>query len=95
MSYVGQEDWVHVDDHFSEIEELEKQVSDLENQVKELRDDEVFILAEIMWLRDHYSDYRDMRDELTGLIKLHDESVKRKAVDMLLKKYPNRHWGEF
>lgn len=81
--------------HYNEAQLLEGLIEDLEQQVKELQEDEIFILAEIMFLRDHYSDYRDMHEELTELIKLHGESVRQKAKEMLLKQYPNRHWGDF
>lgn len=83
------------EDHYSEIQYLEDRVESLEQQVKDLCDDEVFILAEIMLIRDHYSDYKDIHEELTHVINFHSKEVKHKAVEKLLAQYPKRHWGPF
>ncbi len=79
---------------YNEIQYLEDKVADLEKINEELREDEVFTLAEIMLIRDHYSDYRDIGEELDRLIGMHDKSVRKKAQDRLLKEYPNRNWGD-
>ena len=98
MSDYYRDDWNDADQQvieYSEVQYLEDKVKDLENQVQEFADDEVYILSELILLRDHYSDYKDMRQELTAIIDLHSKEVKHKAVDRLLAKYPGRHWGEF
>lgn len=83
------------EDHYSEVQYLEDRVESLEQQVTELCEDEVFILSEIMMVRDHYSDYKDIHEELTAIINFHSKEVKHKAVEKLLAQYPNRHWGPF
>lgn len=83
------------EDHYSEMQYLEDKVKDLEQQVQEMADDEVYILSEILFVRDHYSDDKDLYGWLTSIIDLHSKEVKQKAVDKLLKMYPKRHWGEF
>ncbi len=79
---------------YNEIQYLEDKVADLEKINEELREDEVFTLAEIMLIRDHYSDYRDIGEELDRLIGMHHKDVRKKAQDRLLKEYPNRNWGD-
>jgi len=49
---------------------------------------------DIMLIRDHYSDYSDVKEELDYIIKAHDHSVRRKAQEYLMKAYPKRTWGE-
>lgn len=51
MSYVGQEDWVHIDDYNKEIERLDGRVAELEQVIRDLEYDERFILSLIMGLR--------------------------------------------
>lgn len=86
---------ITTEDHYSEIQYLEDRVEHLEQQVKDLCDDEVFILSEIMMVRDHYSDYKDIHTELTAIIDFHSKEVKHRAIEKLLAQYPNRHWGPF
>jgi hypothetical protein len=91
------DDWNDADQQvidYNEIQYMEDKIVDLEQQNKDLRDEEVFVLAEIMYIRDHYSDYDDVAEALGQLIALHDISVRYKARDKLMKMYPNRHWGE-
>lgn len=79
---------------YNEIQYLEDKVAELEQVNEEMREDEVFILSEIMLIRDHFSDIEDLRESLDYLIKMHDKTVLEKAKDKLLDAYPNRHWGE-
>jgi chromosome segregation ATPase len=94
MSYKNQEDWVHIDDYNDEIQKLEDRISELETVNRDMRDDEVTVLSDIMLIRDHYSDYSDVKEELDYIIKAHDHSVRRKAQEYLMKAYPKRTWGE-
>lgn len=59
MSYVGQEDWVHIDDYNKEIERLEGRVAELEQVIRDLEYDERFILSLIMGLRVKASDLKE------------------------------------
>jgi hypothetical protein len=52
MSYIGQEDWVHIDDFNKETDRLENRVSELEQVIRDLEHDERFILSLIMGLRE-------------------------------------------
>lgn len=52
MSYVGQEDWVHIDDYNKEIDSLTARVSELEQVIRDLEHDERFVLSMIMDLRE-------------------------------------------
>lgn len=88
-------DSVCLENHYSEVQYLEDRVTDLENQVKALSDDEVFILSEIMLVRDQYSDYEDIHEELTHIINFHSEDVKKLAIKKIKDKFPERHWGPF
>jgi len=94
MSYLHQEDWVHIDDHNKEIQRLQDRISELETVNRDMVDDEVTTLSDIMLIRDHYSDYSDVKEELDYVIKAHDHSVRRKAQEFLMKAYPKRTWGE-
>jgi hypothetical protein len=51
MSYIGQEDWVHIDDFNKETDRLENRISELEQVIRDLEHDERFILSLIMGLR--------------------------------------------
>lgn len=81
--------------YYDEMQYLEDKNASLEQILKDMCDDEVFVLAEIMLIRDHYSDYKDVHEELTAVVNMHAPETKHKAIDKLLKMYPNRHWGEF
>ena len=94
MSYTYQEDWVHIDDYNAEIQKLEDRISELETVNRDMRDDEITVLSDIMLIRDHYSDYSDVREELDYIIKAHDKSARQKAQEYLMKAYPKRTWGE-
>jgi hypothetical protein len=94
MSYLHQEDWVHIDDHNKEIQQLQDRISELETVNRDMRDDEIAVLSDILLIRDHYSDYSDVKEELDHIIKMHDKSVRQKAQDYLMKTYPKRTWGE-
>jgi cell division protein ZapA (FtsZ GTPase activity inhibitor) len=85
---------VSVEDHYNELQYLEDKVNELEQVNQEMREDEIFVLAEIMLIRDHYSDYQDVKEELDHVIKMHDKTVREKAQEKLMAMYPNRHWGE-
>lgn len=90
MSYIGQEDWVHIDQHNEEIDRLEQEVDVLASLVENAEYDEAFILAELIELRWRYSDYKDMYQELEGIIKLHSEAATRKAVEILGNKFTRK-----
>ena len=79
---------------YNEIQYLEDKVNELEQVNEEMREDEIFVLSEIMLIRDHFSDIEDLRESLDYLIKMHDKTVMEKAKDKLSAAYPNRHWGE-
>jgi chromosome segregation ATPase len=94
MSYIYEEDWVHIDDYNKEIQQLQDRISELEAVNRDMVDDEVTTLSDIMLIRDHYSDYSDVKEELDYIIKAHDKSVRQKAQEYLMKAYPKRTWGE-
>ena len=97
MSYIGQEDWVHIDTHNDEVERLEEKVAELEQVIKDMQFDEAYLCADLIELRWRYSDYRDMYEELEELIKWCGPDNTRKAVEMLNEKFPRKtgfhDWG--
>jgi hypothetical protein len=100
MKDYNYDDWndadsVCLEDHYSEVQYLEDRVIDLKNQVNALCDDEVFILSEIMMVRDMYSDDKELHDDLSQIINFHSEDVKKLAIKKIKDKFPERHWGPF
>lgn len=96
MSYIGQEDWIHIDSYQEEVEDLENKIEDLQAALKSAEEDEVYFLSKLIELRWRYSDYEDVRQELTYLIKLHTKLNRQKALQALEKEFPNRtieSWG--
>lgn len=90
MSYAYQEDWVHIDSHNEEIDRLEAEIKALEETVENADYDEAFILAELIELRWRYSDYKDMYQELEGIIKLHSDTAVHKALGILANKFTRK-----
>jgi hypothetical protein len=90
MSYVGQEDWVHIDDHNKEIERLEARVSDLEQVIRDLEYDERFILSLIMGLRGKASvlKYWEIVGGIDNIIGFHSAVSIVEAKAMLNKEKP-------
>jgi uncharacterized coiled-coil protein SlyX len=97
MSYIGQEDWVHIDAHNDAMDLLGDRIADLEASLDAVESDEAYTLARIIELRWRYSDYSDMHQELEELIKEHASSTTRKAIVLLNLKYPKKtgtdDWG--
>lgn len=96
MSYIGQEDWVHIDSYQEEVENLENKIEDLQAALKSAEEDEVYTLSQLIEMRWRYSDYRDICDELSSLIKLHRKPTLQKAIQLLEQDYPSRtieSWG--
>jgi len=96
MSTVDKEDWIHVDDFWNRVGYLEEQIQDLKLTIKSMEEDEVYFLSQLIELRWRYSDYEDMHEELTYLIKLHKKIALQKALQLLEKEYPStpiESWG--
>jgi len=90
MSYIGQEDWVHIDAHNQEVERLEEKVAELEQVIKDMQFDEAYLCADLIELRWRYSDYKDMYEELEELIKWCGPDTTHKALEMLNEKFPSK-----
>lgn len=90
MSYIGQEDWVHIDAHNDEVNALEDKVAELEQVIKDMQFDEAYLCADLIELRWRYSDYKDMYEELEELIRWCGPDTTRKAIEMLGEKYPSK-----
>jgi hypothetical protein len=97
MSYIGQEDWVHIDAHNQEVDRLEEKVAELEQVIRDMQFDEAYLCADIIELRWRYSDYKDMHEELEELIRWCGPDSTRAAVKMLNEKFPRKtsteDWG--
>lgn len=88
MSYIGQEDWVHIDQHWEQVNQLEEKIADLEISVQASDSELVSLLAEIIETRWRYSDYSDLHQDLGEVINLYKPLVD-KAVEELGRRYPN------
>jgi hypothetical protein len=88
MSYTYEEDWIHVDDWEKQVRQYEAEIEDLKLQVKNMAEDEAFILSNLIELRWRYSDYWDMKEELTYLIGLYHAETKKAAYALLDARFP-------
>jgi hypothetical protein len=91
MSEYYYDDWndpdsVDYDDHNKEVSDLENQVEDLKLANEVMRDDEVFVLSELMLIRDDIDSgmpLQIIRGEISKLIATHSLEVREKAVKRL------------
>ena len=81
MSYIGQEDWVHVDEYWKQVNQLEDQIADLKLEVESADDDEVYTLAQIYKALEIAIDAGESQSEqaLKAIINLHRKEVREKA----------------
>lgn len=81
MSYAYQEDWVHVDEYWKQINQLEDQIADLKLEVESADDDEVYTLAQIYKALEIAIDAGEPQSEqaLKAIINLHRKEVREKA----------------
>lgn len=98
MSTVDKEDWIHVDSYWQEIEDFENKIDDLKAALDSAEGDEVYVLSRLIETRWRYTDYTDLYEDLTEIIKLHREDVVDKALKVLYEQFPNtaKHpssWG--
>jgi len=88
MASYDKEDWVYIEQHKEAVEYLEGRKAELEQSLEDAEHDEAFILSNLIELRWRYSDYTDMHEELTWLIKLHSKAAIERALKMLENKFP-------
>ena len=86
MSYHNQEDWVHIDDYWKEIEALESQLYPLQEYEKQVLQDSAYVLSEIIKARDLLAQgsVSSALDALNRLINLHNDDEKEQANKNLL-----------
>jgi len=85
--FYNDDDWIHVDDHNREIQELKNEIDDLQFKVDNYETDEVSMVSDLMLLRDQMvSDGVGgaVLDQLNGLLNCINDSVKEKAAGLLL-----------
>jgi hypothetical protein len=85
--FYNDDDWIHVDDHNREMQELQNEIEDLRFSVDNYQTDEIFMASELMLLRDQMvSDGVGgaVLDQLNGLLNCINDSVKEKAAGLLL-----------
>jgi hypothetical protein len=85
--FYNDDDWIHVDDHNREIQELQNEIEDLRFSVDNYQTDEIFMASELMLLRDQMvSDGVGgaVLDQLNGLLNCIHAPVKEKAASLLL-----------
>lgn len=87
MSTIDKEDWVYIEQHNEAVEYLEGRKAELEQALEYAQDDEAYILANLIELRWRYSDYKDVYEELGGLIKLHSRAAVGRALKLLGEKF--------
>ena len=90
MSYAYQEDWVHIDEHGEQIDNLKNQIEDLKLTVSCLLDEEVFTLSELMLIRDDIDRGMPMqiiRGEIEKLIAVHSTEVREKAIARIAERF--------
>jgi hypothetical protein len=87
MSYLHDEDWVFIDDYHRDTQELKNEIEDLQFRLESYQSDEVFMLSELMLLRDRMvSDgvTGSSFDHLTQLLGFFPESVRERAAGLLI-----------
>lgn len=87
MSYIGQEDWVHIDEHSEQVNRLEEQIADLKVSVDAADSELVSLLAEVIEIKWRYTDYSDLQQDLGEVINLYKPFID-KAVQELGRRYP-------
>jgi hypothetical protein len=86
-TFYNDDDFILVDDHNREIQELQNEIEDLRFSVDNYQTDEVFMVSELMLLRDQMvSDGVGgaVLDQLNGLLNCISAPVKEKAAGLLL-----------
>jgi hypothetical protein len=84
------DDYVHYDDHNKQVSDLENQVEDLKLQVEVMLDDEVFVLSELMLIRDDIDSgipLQIIRGELTKLMATFSTEVREKAIERIAERF--------
>lgn len=90
MSYIGQEDWVHIDEYNKEVDSLTAKVAELEQVIRDLEYDERFVLSMIMGLRNkaHEQKLWDIVGRCDYIISFHSAVSIVEAKAMLDKEKP-------
>ena len=81
------EEWIHIDYYNRETQELKNEIEDLQFRLESYQSDEVFMISELMLLRDRMvSDgvTGSSFDHLTQLLGFFPESVREKAASLLV-----------
>jgi hypothetical protein len=95
MSEYYHDDWndvdtVDYDDHIKEVSGLENEIEDLKIEVETYKDDSIFVLAELMLIRDDIDrgmPLQIIRGELEKLMSTYSPQVREKAIERIAERF--------
>jgi hypothetical protein len=95
MSEYYHDDWndidtVDYDDHVKEVSGLENEIHDLKLEIDGLRDDSIFVLSELMLIRDDIDrgfPLQIIRGEIEKLMATYSPQVREKAIQRIAERF--------
>jgi hypothetical protein len=84
MSYLHQEDWVHIDDHNTETDRLSDKVAELQKVIDDMKYDEAYVLSWIIGLRNNARNRKEWETvaHCDHIINLHSAVAQAQAHQM-------------